>query len=233
MEKINIYIHTSIRSVRQQAMGFIIWVLEFMTSKGEPATITNKKEITASWKEAELTALTQALSRVKKPCELTIYTENINIISSLNNGWVDKWAVNDWKNAKGEQIENADKWQELHKAIAIHTVSQALDKENEYTSWMYSECGEEMKETEKQYLRARATLEHIIESLESLDITTVEKNTDLKNLITDSTEILFEKFGFLRTGKNTGFVKIENEESKEKTLYTEDCKSTDSVITVH
>lgn len=233
MEKINIYIHTSIRSVRQQAMGFIIWVLEFMTSKGEPATITNKKEITATWKEAELTALIQALVRVKKPCELTIFTENINIISAFNNGWMDKWSANDWKNAKGEQIENADKWQELYKVISMHTISEALDKENEYTSWMYSECGEEIKESEKQYLRARTTLEHIIESLESLDIPTVEKNTDLKKLITDSTEILFEKFDFLRAGKNTGLVRIENTESKEKTLYTENEKTADSEIIVH
>lgn len=233
MEKINIYIHTNIRQVRKQTLGFIVWVLEFMTSRGEPATITNKKEVTATWKEAELIALIQALGRLNKPCELTVYCENINIISALNNGWLLKWSERDYLNSKGELIENADKWQELNDKLFHHSIMGASDRDNPYTSWMYSECGEEAEESGMQYFRARTTLEHISECIESLDVTVVEQNEDLKKLITASTEDLFEKFRFLRQGENSGFVKIENSESQIKPLYTEESENANAVITVH
>lgn len=233
MEKINIYIHTSIRSARQQALGMIIWILEFMTSKGEPATITNKKEVAATWKEAELIALVQALGRLNRPCELTIYAENNGIISALNNGWPDKWSKSDWKNAKGEQVEDADWWQALYKSLSTHKVTQVLNEPNGYTSWMYSECGEEIKEPEIQYSTARRALEQIAKGIESLDITVVESHSDLRKLVFDSTETLFKKFDFLQTCENSGFVSLGNAESH-KTTNTEDSgKNENLVITVH
>lgn len=233
MEKINIYIHTSIRSIRQQALGMIIWILEFMTSKGEPATITNKKEIAATWKEAELIALIQALGRVNRPCELTIYAENSGVMSALNNGWIDKWSKSDWKNSKGELVEDDDWWQTLHKALSIHKVAQVLNEPNEYTSWMCSECGEELKESEIQYSSTRKAIEQIIKGIESLDIAVVESHTDLRKLVFVSTETLFEKFDFLQTSENSGFVSIENTQSRKTSTATDTVKNENSVITVH
>ena len=90
-----------------------------------------------------------------------------------------------------------------------------------------------MEESGKQYLRARTVLEHISECIESLDISVVEQNEDLKKLITDSLEDLFEKFRFLRTGENSGFIKVNNPENEKKSLYAEDDQNANVEIMIH
>ncbi|MBQ9302058.1 RNase H family protein [Butyrivibrio sp.] len=211
MEKINIYVHTNIKSVKAKAAGLFIWIIEFMTAKG-PATLTGREEITATWKEAELMAIVKALGRLKKPCELTIFTGNVQVAAALHNAWYKKWAESGYTNSKGETIENADRWKELAESIEKHTVLAATSQSHSYTSWMISELGEEAKESESQISTARRTLEDIQKAIESLDISTVEENPLLTKLVMESTEMLFEKFVFLRNEHPCGFVKIENQE---------------------
>ena len=232
MEKINIYIHTNIHSVRSGATGFYIWVIEAITSKG-PATLTDKEEITATWKEAELMALIAALKRLNKPCELTIHAGNVHLAAALNSGWLSKWSGNGYTNSKGEPIEFSDKWKELWELIQKHTFIAASIKANSYTYWMMSEIGEEVGKRQTQYSTSRKTLEDILKGVESLEITEVSENPELTNLVISLTEELFEKFEFLRGTQNTGFVKIENSESQCSTSREGDGITTDSVITVH
>lgn len=232
MEKINIYIHTNIKSIRSKAAGLFIWILEFMTAKG-PITLTGRDEVTATWKEAELLALIKALGRVNKACELTIFTGNTQVAAALHNLWFKKWSSNGYENSKGEPIENADTWKEVSKALEKHTIIAATCQDNSYTSWMISELGEDMKEVESQYLEAQKTLEDIIRNIESLDASVIMDNPVLTKLVTDSSEMLFKKFDFLRSQKVSGFVKIGNEKNEQIKAQEEDEKTTPSKIMVH
>lgn len=62
-----------------------------------------------SWNGANLQAITEALSRLTQSCDVTIHTEDKWLCNMAANN-LEKWAENDFKNYKGEQISHAEKW---------------------------------------------------------------------------------------------------------------------------
>src|SRR5574341_1756259 len=48
----------------------------------------------------ELTAAIEALRALKRPCEVTLYSDSSYLIRCFNEGWMDSWKRNDWKRAR-------------------------------------------------------------------------------------------------------------------------------------
>ncbi|MBE5846212.1 MAG: hypothetical protein E7300_00870 [Lachnospiraceae bacterium] len=112
MDKVNIYLHTTIHGPRKQngVGGYILECERYP----HPATLTNFVELeNESEGGAEVTLLAAALKRIKKPCALSIYTDSQYIATAILAGWLDHWQQNGFKNAKGEQIPLTEKWQEI------------------------------------------------------------------------------------------------------------------------
>ncbi len=67
-------------------------------------------------------------------------TVNIYIYTtSCAEKWLADWRKNDWKNAKGQQVANAEAWKEIALLLDKHTYQFIVDKRNSYSDWMRAE----------------------------------------------------------------------------------------------
>lgn len=70
----------------------------------------------------ELTAVINALSLLKEPCNVTVFTDSQYVCNAIKNGWAVKWKNNNWKRSKNEPALNADLWETLLNLLEIHSV---------------------------------------------------------------------------------------------------------------
>lgn len=82
-------------------------------SGGEGATTNNRME---------LTGVISALSALKEPCEIDLYTDSQYIVKAINEGWLRGWKAKGWKRKDGE-LKNIELWQELDRLLAKHKVT--------------------------------------------------------------------------------------------------------------
>ena len=100
-----------------------------------------KKEISGGDKSTtnnimELTGVITALSALKEPCRVTLYTDSQYVVNAVNKGWLRSWVKNGWKR-KGGELKNVDLWKMLVPLLDTHEVSFVWVKghaENEYNN---------------------------------------------------------------------------------------------------
>ncbi len=76
----------------------------------------------------EMTAVLEALKRLNRPCEVTIYTDSKYVIGGLGTwrkgkpekpGWIINWQRKGWKRRDGPVL-NRDLWEELYDEVIKH-----------------------------------------------------------------------------------------------------------------
>lgn len=87
----------------------------------------HKKELTAyavstTNNKMELTAAIIALSALKKPCKVELYSDSKYLVTGMNE-WIGNWIKRGWRVSAGSHVSNKELWQELVKLSEIHTVS--------------------------------------------------------------------------------------------------------------
>ena len=82
-------------------------------SGGEKQTTNNRME---------LTAVIEALSALREPCEVTLTSDSKYIIDALRLGWAENWRRKGWKKADKSPALNVDLWERLLALISIHRV---------------------------------------------------------------------------------------------------------------
>ena len=87
---------------------------EKQLSGGEPDTTNNRME---------LTAVIEALSLLKRPCEVTLTTDSRYVVDSVTKGWVYGWQKRGWKKSDGKPAINVDLWQKLLPLLEMHEVT--------------------------------------------------------------------------------------------------------------
>ncbi|MCH5303534.1 MAG: ribonuclease HI [Ruminococcus sp.] len=70
----------------------------------------------------ELMAVVNALSLLKEPCKVTLYSDSQYIINALTRGWARKWQSNNWMRNKTEKTLNSDLWDLLLELCDTHEV---------------------------------------------------------------------------------------------------------------
>ncbi|MCG3155914.1 MAG: Ribonuclease H [bacterium] len=83
---------------------------------GHAAATTNNR--------MELTAVIEALKRLKRPCQVVICSDSTYLIDSFEKGWLANWKRNGWKRGpnKRDPVPNADLWQALDQLVNKHDV---------------------------------------------------------------------------------------------------------------
>lgn len=83
-------------------------------SGGEALTTNNRME---------LTAVIEALSALKEPCEVTLTSDSKYVIDSITKGWVYGWKSKGWIKSDKKPALNVDLWEKLLLLLEKHKVS--------------------------------------------------------------------------------------------------------------
>ncbi|HXR50781.1 MAG TPA: ribonuclease HI [Steroidobacteraceae bacterium] len=69
----------------------------------------------------ELTAAIEALRALKRPVEVTLYTDSKYVCTGVQE-WLPQWKQRGWKTAGRKPVKNVDLWEALDEARAPHQV---------------------------------------------------------------------------------------------------------------
>lgn len=96
--------------------GWGAWLTSGEHSKdlfgGEPLTTNNRME---------LMAVIQALTALKGPSEVDLYTDSQYVRQGITT-WIHNWKRRGWVTTDKKPVKNADLWRELDEATRRHTV---------------------------------------------------------------------------------------------------------------
>ncbi|NKF23365.1 ribonuclease HI [Solimonas marina] len=81
--------------------------------KGGEAQTTNNR--------MELTAAIEALTALKQPCAVTLYTDSTYVMQGLTQ-WMPNWKARGWRTADKKPVKNQDLWQALDAAVQRHRI---------------------------------------------------------------------------------------------------------------
>ncbi len=70
----------------------------------------------------ELMAVIKALEALKRPCQVTLYSDSRYVVDALRKGWAKKWQANNWLRNRRERANNPDLWQVLLELGGRHQV---------------------------------------------------------------------------------------------------------------
>ena len=82
-------------------------------SGGEPMTTNNRMELTAA---------IEALTALKGPCRVALYTDSTYVRSGITE-WLPVWRARGWRTADKKPVKNRDLWQALAELAARHEVA--------------------------------------------------------------------------------------------------------------
>lgn len=82
-------------------------------SGGEPHTTNNRME---------LTGVITALSSLKEPCIVELYSDSKYVVDALKQGWAEGWRRRGWIKSDRSPALNPDLWEKLLNLCAYHTV---------------------------------------------------------------------------------------------------------------
>ena len=71
----------------------------------------------------ELMAAISALSALKAPCEVDLFTDSAYLCRAFSENWVTNWQRNGWKTSGKKEVENRDLWELLIAHTHKHSIS--------------------------------------------------------------------------------------------------------------
>ncbi len=78
-----------------------------------PQTTNNKMELTAA---------IEALTLLKEPCQVELYSDSAYLVNAFNEKWIYGWKKKNWQKS-GEDMPNADLWQKLYELNSTHKIT--------------------------------------------------------------------------------------------------------------
>lgn len=140
MQTVDIYIDTGIKGPKPR-QGSYMYIVAMETNKGT-ADIGNMKTLPETTENgATLAALEEALKRIAKPCKLVIHLECNYVATAFQRDWISQWKNNDWKNARGKPVADAEKWRSIEYLLNAHEFSVCYKEPHTYREWMQRELG--------------------------------------------------------------------------------------------
>lgn len=86
-----------------------------------------RQELSAGYRSTtnnrmELLAAIVALESLKRPCNVTLYSDSQYVVNAINEGWLEAWLKRGWKKANKKPVENRDLWERLLPLLEEHTI---------------------------------------------------------------------------------------------------------------
>jgi ribonuclease HI len=70
----------------------------------------------------ELLAAIQALSKLKEPCEVKLYSDSAYLVNAFRQHWMENWVKRNWIKADKKPVENQDLWKKILEYTQIHAI---------------------------------------------------------------------------------------------------------------
>jgi len=88
----------------------------------------NEKRISAGFRKTtnnrmELMAAAEALSLLKEPCNVTLYSDSKYLTDAINKGWINSWQKNNWRKSDKKPVLNVDLWEKIIGLTQTHSIS--------------------------------------------------------------------------------------------------------------
>lgn len=125
--------------------GVAMWLVEYMRGD-EPITrqgFVHLEDGTEA--QGNLMAMINAFFILRKSCSASVFTQCEHILNTVGNHWHIQWMKNDWHNAKGKPVKNADLWKMLIEKTSDHAYS-VQNGSHEYQNLMLSEAQKEYEQ---------------------------------------------------------------------------------------
>ncbi|MFT3721391.1 ribonuclease HI [Pseudorhodoferax sp.] len=74
-------------------------------------------ELSTTNNRMEMTAVIEALSALKKPCEVTLYLDSEYVLKGITE-WMKGWKARGWRTAAKQPVKNVELWQQLDALLA-------------------------------------------------------------------------------------------------------------------
>ena len=88
---------------------------------GQKKEISGGDEMTTN-NQMELLAVIKALSALKEPCKVEIFTDSAYVCNAFQQDWISGWIMRGWKNANKKPVANRELWEELITLTQKHIV---------------------------------------------------------------------------------------------------------------
>ena len=95
-------------------------------SGGERETTNNRMELRAA---------IEALSRLKEPCEVELYSDSRYLVDGLEKGWAWSWKKRGWRRKDGSPALNPELWERLLELTSEHRVTLHWVKGHAENEW--------------------------------------------------------------------------------------------------
>ena len=79
----------------------------------EPLTTNNRMELTAA---------IEALSALKEPCSVRLYSDSSYLVNAFSQRWLDGWQRHNWLKSDKKPVENRELWEKLLELTGVHSV---------------------------------------------------------------------------------------------------------------
>lgn len=144
MFEVNIYLETSMKGPGTRK-GWYAAVVEYQSKKHGIQTREFFSEmVETTYNKSALLSALEALKILNAECILKIHTDSVYMVSSFNNGNLERWKKNGFLNVKGENIKNQSEWQQLSEQLEKHQYEFVYAKHHSYTKWMMEEAQKRM-----------------------------------------------------------------------------------------
>ena len=95
------------------------WGALLVAGNKEKELFGGEKETTNN--RMELMAVIQALTALKRPCQITLHTDSQYVLKGITE-WITGWKAKGWKTASKAPVKNVDLWQQLDEARNVHEI---------------------------------------------------------------------------------------------------------------
>lgn len=135
MRRVNIYIETDNISPRAMIRKYG-YVLE-CDVHGRPVTREGFGQAEATYNQAVLTALAEALARIRKPCEIHIHTRNDYVLNMIEVN-LSKWAAGGFLSSSGKPVAGKEEWEKVWELLKGQ-MTVTVHGSHPYSGWLQSE----------------------------------------------------------------------------------------------
>lgn len=139
LKHVDIYITHNVKGFKSRH-GVYGYTLVYITAKGEARTLVDYGAVGETTQNCIiLEALEKALGRLNTACEVTVYEDSKYIANVFDFNYMARWQANDYRNAKGGKIVDADKWHRIALLSRTHVIKAEYFTHHRFTDSMQQE----------------------------------------------------------------------------------------------